>query len=180
MLYYESAKSTSHKGLIQLAQIRAVREGVGGTAHSFSIDHVHEDALKPGAGGGGGSGGGGAKGGGDEEPTIYSLVCQAPSDAVRDEWVTAIRNCLERTHKFKIVLLGEVRHRSTRSHFLCVFAIRGALVLRGVKHAITARSKRWRFGRILIRFADVTMCMYVLCSTTEWCGQDLHRGTVCA
>ena len=77
---------------------------MGGTAHSFSIDHVHEDELAS-AGGGVGED---TNNGGEGESTIYSLVCQASSDTVRDEWITAIRQSLERTHKFKIVLLGEV------------------------------------------------------------------------
>jgi len=98
-----------------LTQIKAIRQGVGGTAHSFSIDHINEEDLhtfvQPNNGSGGDAGGSGGSGDADRGesggPVIYSLVCQASSDAARDEWMQAIRRCLEQTHKFKVVLLGE-------------------------------------------------------------------------
>ena len=53
--------------------------------------------------GGGGGAGAGAGGGGHS----FSLFCQAGNEALRDEWVDAIKRAMLREHKFKLVLLGE-------------------------------------------------------------------------
>jgi Ras-related protein Rab-5C len=99
--YFDSAKATSHKGSMLLTQVKAIRPGVGGTAHSFAIDH-HAAGDEP-----GGSVGGSGEGGGGSSPELFSLICQAASDEARDQWVAALRLCCERTHKCKLVLLGE-------------------------------------------------------------------------
>ena len=153
LLYYESAKSTSHKGQILLTQIKAIRQGVGGTAHSFSIDHINEEDLhtfvQPNNGSGGDAGGSGGSGDADRGesggPAIYSLVCQASSDAARDEWMQAIRRCLEQTHKFKVVLLGESGAGKT-----CKYASKHLTKWFFPRHAPTSVAASFFFSPLLL------------------------------